>query len=200
MVIETTQYNNKKAVFIHSLRPVCNGLHQLPVTCAHCQFVNEAANEYCTNCGYPIHPNADKLLVYELRVKHRNDLLHECSKKIRYGRNALYTVSAMGTFGISFFFSPEQGMVIKGILMLLVGILMFTLARWSIHKPFTALLISFLMFLTTFVINAWSSMEELFTTATGVYGLAVQGVIMYFIFEGVKAAYQAEVLEEEYKL
>lgn len=77
---------------------------------------------------------------------------------------------------------------------------MFGMARWSIQKPFTALLISFLMLLTIFVIYAWGNVNDLISDVLVVYALVGQAVILYFLLQGVKAAYQAEVLEEEYKL
>lgn len=200
VVADTSIYNARKAVAIHKMQPAGYDVDDLPILCPHCRFLNVQTNDFCTNCGYPTHPTTDKLLVYQLRAKHRNVLLTECANKVRLARNALYLLAAMGFFGLSFFFSPLSGMAIRGILLLLTGAIMFGLARWSIQKPFTALLISFLMMLTLLVIYAWGNVEDLFTKVSGVYAIVVQGVILFFLLQGVKAAYQAEVLEEEYKL
>jgi hypothetical protein len=181
-----------------SLLPVKVSYPDLPTVCVQCRFINENDHNFCTNCGYPTHANTDQLALYNFRHNARKKLLQRTNRKIAAARNVLYIAATFCGLGISFFFSGERSAYVKGAIMMMLMSLFIWLGRWSTTRPFTSLLISFLIMITLVAINTWAQFTQLFTTATGVYVLFAQLVLLYYLTEGVKAAYQADVLTEEF--
>jgi hypothetical protein len=82
----------------------------------------------------------------------------------------------------------------------LLGFIYAGLGRWSLQKPFTALLISLIIMLSFAAINTWAELSSTFTTAGGVYLLMIQIILIHFLLQGVKGAFRADILEDEFKL
>ncbi|MDB5191230.1 MAG: zinc ribbon protein [Segetibacter sp.] len=183
-----------------NLLPVVFTAYGNPVTCSHCSFVNKAVNNFCTNCSYPICPTKDRLVLYNFRMKARKELLVRCENSIIYARNVLYILSTVCFLGLAFLFRDSKQAEFKGVLMSVLAVLFLLLARGSIKNPFPSLLISFLMLLTVAAINTWSNFDTLFTTATGVYMLIAQCIILFYLLNGVKGAFRLDVMVEEFKI
>lgn len=193
-------FNTTAALQKSKLLPVTTQLNSYPLTCCNCSFVNRKDYNFCTNCGYPVHPDNDRLALYNFRLEKRKNMQRVCSVKIEHARNALYVLAACSMLGIFYVFSNVKQTVITGFVMVLLGILYAGLGRWSLHKPFTALLISLMIMLTFAAINTWIELSSMFTTAGGVYMLMIQMILIYFLLGGVKGAFHADILEEEFKL
>jgi hypothetical protein len=84
--------------------------------------------------------------------------------------------------------------------MLMLASVYMTLGRWTLTKPFTSLLISLLLMLTFIAINIWFEFTSLVSTSGAIYLLVIQVALTYFLVQGVKAAFHADILEEEFKL
>lgn len=54
--------------------------------------------------------------------------------------------------------------------------------------------------LTFIAINTWAELASVFTTVNGIYLLGIQFILTWFLLQGVKGAYHADILEEEFKL
>ncbi|GEO09315.1 hypothetical protein SAE01_18110 [Segetibacter aerophilus] len=102
--------------------------------------------------------------------------------------------------GIFYMFSEIKHKAMTGFVMVVLGFIYAGLGRWSLQKPFTALLISLIIMLTFAAINTWAELSSSFTTAAGVYLLIVQIILIHFLLRGVKGAFHADILEEEFKL
>lgn len=193
-------FNAPAAIQKSKLLPVPIQGKAFPVTCSHCSFVNQPHYNFCTNCGYPVHPNKDRLALYNFRLQKRKNLQRICSVKIEHARNALYVLAAFSMLGIFYVFSSVKQTEITGFVMIVLGVIYAGLGRWSLQKPFTALLISLIVLLTFAAINTWTEVASLFTTAGGVYMLIVQIILIYFLLQGVKGAFRADILEEQFKV
>jgi hypothetical protein len=193
-------FNTSAALHTNSLWPVKVDVNQLPVTCCNCSFINKANYNFCTNCGFPVHPNKDSLARYNERLIQRKNLQKNCYIKIARARNTLYILAAFCMLGIFYLFSDWKQSVIKGVVMVCLGVIYAGLGSWSVQKPFTSLLISLIIMLTFVVINTWAEFSSAFVTAAGIYMLIVQVILIYFLLQGVKGAFHADILEEEFKL
>ena len=182
------------------LLPFRTDLNHHPVGCNNCNFINRTTNNFCTNCGYPVLPDDTRLEVYNKRFRERKDLQDYCKSKILYARNTLYLLGAFCAIGVTYSFSGRRTALLRCFVMLLLAAIYITLGRWTLTKPFTALLISLLLMLTFIAINAWAEFSSMFATSAGVYLLVIQIVLTYFLVQGVKAAFHADLLEEEFKL
>ncbi|MCW3081379.1 MAG: zinc ribbon protein [Segetibacter sp.] len=182
------------------LLPVRTQIKGYPLTCRNCSFINHNHYNFCTNCGYPIYPNQDRLAIYNFRLQKRKDLQRLCFLKVEHARNALYVLAAFSMLGIFYVFSDIRHKAITGFVMVLLGFIYAGLGRWSLQKPFTALLISLIVMLSFTAINTWAELSSSFTSASGVYLLIVQIILIHFLLRGVKGAFHADILEEEFKL
>ncbi len=190
----STAINNSR------LLPFRTNLNQHPVTCANCIFINRTTNNFCTNCGYPIHANQAHLAMYNKRLQQRRDLQNYCRIKISNARNTLYLLGAFCAIGVTYSLSSRRIALMRCFVMFLLAAIYIILGRWTLTRPFTALLISLLLMLTFIAINAWAELSSMFATPAGIYLLVIQIALTYFLVQGVKAAFHADILEEEFKL
>jgi hypothetical protein len=195
----STAFNASLALFRCRLLPVATHVNNFPLTCIHCRFVNQATNNFCTHCGYPVYPNQDRLAIFNLRVTQKKNLQRSALAKVSSARNALYVLAACCMLGVFYLFSDWKEIVVRGFVMVILGVIYTGLARWSLVKPVTALLIGLILMLTFAAIYIWAEVTSFFRLSTGIYLLIIQIILIYFLFEGVKAAFQADILDEEFK-
>lgn len=174
--------------------------HNKPVICNNCGYINHAAYKFCTNCGHPLQVTSERLAQYKFKIFKRKQQLKKSRKTIKKARNTLYTMALMILLGVGFIVPVYKQNFLRAFVLVLIAAIYFTLARWSVSKPFTSFLIGFLMLLSFMAINTWAEFTRLFTSGTGLYLLVVQTVLCYFLYHGVRAAYQADQIEEAEKL
>lgn len=195
-----TPFNAGSAVKKSRLLPVRLGLNSYPLTCGNCSFINSPRYNFCTNCGFPVHPTQDRLALYNYRLSKRKSVQKNCQVKIVQARNALYILGACCMLGVFYLFSDRKVSIMKGIIMVCLGLIYAGLGKWSVQKPFTSLLIALITIVTFLAINTWAEFSFVFTTPGGIYTLLVQVILTYFLLQGVKSAFHVEILEEEFKL
>ncbi|TDH20894.1 hypothetical protein EXU57_21115 [Segetibacter sp. 3557_3] len=169
-------------------------------TCSNCSFVNRTTHNYCTNCGYPQAPVNDRLATYMYRLNLRKDLLRRSEETIQFARNTLYVLSAICVMALLFIATEKRVDRLTIVILLIVAGLFTGLGRWSLTRPFTALLVSFLVLLTFIAINTWAEFSRMFNTSYGVFSLVIQVVCFIFLMRGLQAAYRADIMEEEFKI
>jgi hypothetical protein len=179
------------------LLPVLFQTEDHPFICRKCRYVNQAHYSFCTDCGFPISAGKAQLRMHIMRRKQLKQLLQDCYIKISAARTTIYIIAAICLLGIAFLFSDNNQSVIRGILLLLSSTLFVALAKWSNTKPFTALLICLLMLVSYVAITTWTQFNMMLSSATRVYVLIVELGLVYFLVQGVKAAWQADILETE---
>ena len=195
-----TTLNAQLAIAGSTLLPVRLEVTNVPLSCSNCCFINRYTNNFCTNCGYPVCPDKEKLAIYHYRLTQKKNLLKSCFLKVAYARNALYLLSICCMLGVFYLFSTWKETVIRGGVMVILGVIYAGLARWSLLKPFTSLLISLIIMLTFAAIFIWSEVTSVFTNSSGFFILIIQIVLIYYLLQGVKGAFHADILEEEFKV
>ena len=164
--------------------------------CTKCFYINEPGNNFCTNCGYPLH-KGETLLLYQFRNKQRKELLRQSIYSVQVARVLLYIIAAFFTVGIGFLFGNLDNRFFLVFLMLASSALFFLIARWSLSRPFTALLTGFVIIVTFSTIAIFGEFTNTFTSVQGVYTIAVSALISYFLLRGVRGAYKADLINEE---
>jgi hypothetical protein len=193
-------FNIDAALRLGKALPVVSRPNVNLLCCCNCSFVNQKDHKYCTNCGYPIYSDEESLSRYQMRVESRKNLQRHCCVKIEQARNALYVIAAFSMIGIFYVFSEARQTVITGFVMVLLAMIYAGLARWSVTKPFTALLISLIIMVTFTLINTWAELSSRVTSAAGFYLFLIQMILIYFLLQGVKCAFRADILDEEFKV
>jgi hypothetical protein len=103
-------------------------------------------------------------------------------------------------FSFTYAYTAMRRGTLTAIILLILAALFTGLAKWSNTRPFTSLLISFLILVTFIAINAWAGFMQLFTTSSGMYTLLAQAICFVFLMRGLQAAFRADVMEEEFKI
>ena len=171
-----------------------------PVICSNCGYINHAAYNFCTNCGHPLKLTSERLAQYKFKVFKRKQQLKKSQVAIKKARNTLYVMSLLILLGVGFIVPVYNQHFLRAAVLVLIAAIYFVLARWSASKAFTAFLIGFLMLLSFMAINTWAEFSRMVSSATGLYLLLVQMVLCYFLYQGVRAAFEADQIEEAEKL
>jgi prepilin signal peptidase PulO-like enzyme (type II secretory pathway) len=165
-------------------------------TCSRCFYINNIANNFCTNCGYPMGDDTT-ITLYHIRLKQKKELLHKSEKAIQTARTILYLLAAICLTGVAILFSPLNNRYAIAILATILAAVFFTLAHYSLLKPFTALIGGFIIVLTLSTIAVFGEFTSAFTTVEGVYGIAASMLVIFFLLRGIQASYKADLLNEE---
>ncbi|WP_207491896.1 hypothetical protein [Aridibaculum aurantiacum] len=168
----------------------------LPVICFHCLRVNGVHHNFCTGCGYPVQCYQEHLQLFNNRRKERMRMLRGCYSKVLSARNVLYVSATFCAFSALFYATEASPGMIRCMVLLVMSLLFVGLGTWSLFKPFTSLLISFLIMITLIAINTWAEAARLFSSTSGWYTIVAQLALLYYITRGVKAAYKADVLQD----
>ena len=195
-----TALNASRAFLKSRLLPVRSHQNKYPLTCGNCSFVNPIDHQFCTNCGFPMLPNKDTLSVYTTRLKRRKAIKLSCKVRLLQARNALYIIATLLMFGLFYIITGGRQSVVQGTVMLVLGVIYAGLGRWSVTKPFTSFLIGLMLMLTFAAIITWAQFYEKKASSYAFYTLFIQVIFIYFLWQGVKGAFQADILEEETKL
>ena len=106
-------------------------------------------------------------------------------------------IAAFLLLGVGALFSESKYSVMRGVLLVISALLYIGLARWSNKRPFTAFLISLILLVSYVVVNTWGDVKNMFANAAQVYVLLIEWVLIYFLVQGVKAAWRADILEKD---
>jgi hypothetical protein len=167
------------------------------VFCSRCRYVNKSDHKFCTNCGIPLSDGDQEQLLFNIRDKQRKESLARSEYNVRVARATLYVLAALCLTGTAIILSDLDDRYIWGILCLTGAVLYFILGRWSIQKPFTALLVSLVVVGTFTSVSILSKPEKTFTTLEGTYAFVFFLIIMILLGRGVKSAFQADLTKEE---
>lgn len=135
--------------------------------------------------------------MFNIRDKQRKESLARSEYNVRVARVTLYVLAALCLTGTAIILSDIDERYIWGILCLTGSVLYVILGRWSIKKPFTALLVSLVVVGTFTSVSILSKPEKTFTTLEGTYAFVFFLIIMILLGRGVKSAFQADLTKEE---
>ncbi len=149
------------------IMPVLHSRAEIPIICFNCQHVNEFKNNYCVECGYPVVADKNYFTLFTVRQKERRNLVLQCRDRIMGARNSLYIATAFCSLrALTAYFNFGPGLI-KSLVFVVLAALFFGLGRWSNFKPFTSLLVSFVLMVTLVMYNTWIELAGLFTHSTG---------------------------------
>lgn len=200
MLLIKEAFNMAMATRLQRLQPMYTHHDMQHCICGSCRYVNELENDFCTNCGHPLHNRNGQLTLYSVRQRQRKDLLLKCETNIQMARNMLYILSAICITGIGFGFSELDESLLLALLAVLSSGLFFFLGKWSVHRPFTALLMSIIVILTYALIAILGKAHATFTTVTGVYGLFITILVLFLLLRGLTFAFKADLVKEEMEI
>src|SRR3954470_16270623 len=101
--LQAIEFKSKRNIGINKILPKVKHEDASLAICSRCRFVNEASNNFCTNCGYPVKEKETSAL-YHVRMKQRKELLRKGEKSVNAARIVLYILSVSLLTGIGFLF------------------------------------------------------------------------------------------------
>lgn len=195
----TNAFNFKKISSLQNIAPQIKAATAKNCICIKCHYVNPDEYNFCTNCGYPLKDEAAHTL-YHLRTKQRKELFKKSEHAVRSARTVLYILSGFFLVGIAFLFGELENRFLLAFAFITVSVMFLVLARWSLSKPFTALITAFIIVLTFSTISILGEFINAFTTVQGVYSIAVSMILIYFLLKGIQGAYKSDLIKEEMEI
>lgn len=168
-------------------------------TCSRCRYINAVANNFCTNCGFPVKEKENSAL-YHVRFKQRKELLQKGERAVQTARVVLYILAVFLFAGIGFLFGELENRFLLFLACIIFSFLFFLLAYWSYSKPFTALITAFILVLTFSTISIFGEFVSAFTTVVGVYSILISMTLIYFLLKGVQGAFKLDLIREEMEI
>ena len=163
--------------------------------CSRCQYVNPGAYTFCTNCGFVL--SAANQHLFEQLQQQRLQRQEKARGYIQTGRVALYLLCGFFLVVISYLFGWRD----NNYQLLLAGFTLaaffFLLAKWSLLKPFSALLSGFIVLATLLVGVLFSALAALGHEAPNLHLVFVVIFFNVMLWRGVQGAYQADILADE---
>jgi len=145
------------------------------ISCSKCSAPVEADDHYCSECGYPERgTDNEKSRFIATHILTRNQR-KENEKSIRSGRNTLFFLA-----GLIFLVGVYKAYIQGGNLDIFItnsvlAIVYLVLALWVKHRPFIALLLALLLFLTVIFIAAVAD------PASILRGIIFKSIILFFL-------------------
>ena len=192
-------FNFKKIRSLQNIAPQIKAAPAKNCTCSRCRYVNPGEYIFCTNCGHPLKDESSHTL-YQVRTKQRKELLKKSEKAVQSARVILYILAGFFIVGIAFLFGELENRFMLAFVFIAVSALFLLLARWSLSKPFTALIAAFIIVLTFSTISIFGEFTNAFTTVQGVYSIAISMVLIYFLLKGIQGAYKSDLIKEEMEI
>lgn len=196
---EPQVFNFKKILSLQNIAPLLRAAVAKNCICSRCRYINSTEYIFCTNCGHPLKDEAANIL-YHVRTKQRKELLKKSEQAVQTARVILYILSGFFLVGIAFLFGELENRFLLAFVFIAVSALFLVLARWSLSKPFTAMIAGFVIILTFSTIAVLGEFTHAFTTVQGVYSIAISMVLIYFLLKGIQGAYKSDLIKEEMEI
>ncbi|WP_340067189.1 zinc ribbon domain-containing protein [Ascidiimonas aurantiaca] len=145
------------------------------ISCSKCNAPVEADDHYCSECGYPERgTDNEKSRFIAAHILTRNQR-RENKKSIRSGGNTLFFLAGLMFLAGIYTAYIQHGNLDVFITNSVLAIIYLGLALWIKHRPFMALLLALLLFLTVIFIAAVADPTSLSR------GVIFKVVIVFFL-------------------
>lgn len=155
------------------------------IQCENCSAPSEAAQKYCTSCGFPVLGSPDEKGKFRIAVSNRKRFLKEAQEKTKTAKIIIYVLAGLFLLtGLYEGFANDDFATM--IVDLLVSLLYLILAAWSDKNSFGAILTAFIVFLTLHVVNAFVNPASIFQ------GLFLKIFFIGAFVKGIRSATEAQ--------
>lgn len=163
-------------------------------TCRNCQKTVPAGQKFCTNCGFPVNATPEEEDQFYYRQGAKQLELDSLGKTVSNAKNALWVVAGlMGVIGIGLYFIDRNSPIatITLISNLIVAAIFVALGFWASQKPFTALLVGLILYITIYLLGV------IVGGANPVRGIIMHIIIITYLVRGINSAREVEQLKKE---
>jgi len=162
--------------------------------CYYCSSTGlSETDKFCPNCGFPQRGEQLEMRQFVRKAFEKNQLLEKKRKAVKNARNLLYALSGLnlliGVVGFAVNTTNVE-LLIGG---LLLAIVYFSLARWSVSQPFAAIISGFIVFVISHVVGGILNPETISQ------GLLLKIIIISSFVYGFKGVKDASRLDSELK-
>lgn len=130
-----------------------NTLTQEQLVCSFCKIEIKKDVVYCPNCGHPENgTDKERAQFFAKRAMQKNKNI-DAGQKIKSARNTLFVLSGL-VIVFGFVMYSSSGSTIELAMNFFVAFIYLALAFWSEKKPFIALLVGLLLYITLIAVSA----------------------------------------------
>lgn len=151
------------------------------IPCSICKTTIEIENIFCSNCGYPERGTDKEKAVYHANKVMKKNKHFDAETKIKSARNTLYIMAGLFLVLSLFYYLNDNDVAVLVTNIIMAG-LYLALGYWSIKKPFAALLLGLLLYLTVVIISAIVEPSSL------IKGILWKIIIIFYLGKGIYSA------------
>ena len=164
--------------------------------CYHCKKPIQQPTEKCSYCGFPNGGTDVQKEIFYHQLESKKGSLKDLRNKIENARVTLWVIAGLSCLYaiINYLSRPNaEGAIIILIVHIVIGIVFLLLASYASEKPFTALILALVIYISFFLFDLIEG------KGNGLMGLFLRGVVVAFLIKGAISARDAEALNKEIK-
>ena len=150
-------------------------------------------SHFCNKCGYPVNGTQEEKDTFNSDYNVKRFALDDAMKAAKKGTTTLFVLSGLIFIGNVVFYAitKELAYLIAGII---VPVLFILLAFWSKTKPFTALVVAIVFYVTIILADAFAD------PATIYKGIIVKIIVITSLVRSIRSAREAQGLMKELEI
>ena len=176
-------------------------LSETVTTCPECSTTIAPGKIFCNNCGFPVNGSDEQKKDWDINRYVLQAKLDIAKKRIRSAGIWLYVLAGIAILVglvIGFLMPPSvahnlsgTSPAVFGIIYVTMGLMYLGLGLLSRKRPFAALLIALIVYITIILMSAIASPVSIFS------GIIFKVLIIIALVRGVMSGYEAEKLKKE---
>lgn len=161
-----------------------------PVTCPICSKQVQPTVKFCDGCGYPIGGTEFDQNEFQYAYDLKKHDLDTAKDVVKSGTTTLFVLAGLIAVGntVLYFTTDQIEILIAGVFIVAIFL---GLAFWSKKKPFTALVVALIVYVTIILADAF------FDPYTILKGLLLKIIIIGALIKAIRGAKDAQNIMEE---
>jgi hypothetical protein len=168
-----------------------------PLTCTCCSASVLETDQFCPNCGYPLHGTETEQYNFIYNRNYKQTELEDLNKKIRSATTTLYVLAGLSFVSGIVIYSINKEEIRANfnlIIFMVMAVLYVGLAIWCKNKPVAAIISGLVLYIGFQIILAFDDPMNL------VRGIIWKILIIVYLLKGMKSAFDAQKIRKELNL
>ncbi len=165
-------------------------VNPLAENCPTCKATVDSNAKFCESCGYPIAGTEFEKNEFDYAYEVKRYELEKAQGVVKSGVNTLYVLAGLIFVGdmVVYGISKKVEMLIAGILLPIIFLL---LAQWSKKKPFTAMVVALVFYVTMIMADAFANPLNIAS------GIILKVIVIGAMIKAIKGAREAQNIMQD---
>jgi hypothetical protein len=158
--------------------------------CPTCKKAVSTDSKFCGNCGYPIGGTEFEKNEFDYAYEVKRYDLGKAQEIVKGGATILYVLAGLILVVdlLVYFTSYKIEMLVVGILL---PVIFLGLAQWSKKKPFTAMVVALVFYVTIILADAVGNPASIFT------GIILKAIVIGALVKAIRGAREAQNIMQD---